>query len=312
MENFLISFRAVVPMFALVGLGCLLRRFRVLSRETALEGNDLCFKVLIAVLLFYNVYRSDLGQDLNAGLLAFCLAGVLAEFLLSMVLVPRMESSRPACGVMAQAAFRSNTVLMGLPLCTALFGPPGAATASLVLAVVVPVLNILSVLALEFFRGSSLDGGRVVRGMLTNPLVLGSLLGILFSLADWELPGAAEDVVSDLAGAATPMALLFMGASLDFSRLRGSARNLCLCTVFRLVLAPAAALGIAAALGFRGISLCAVLTVFGVPVAVNSYTMALQMDGDGDLAGGIVLLSSAVSCLTLFLWILLLKTLGWL
>ena len=58
-----------------------------------------------------------------------------------------------------------------------------------------------------------------------------------------------------------------------------------------------------------GTSLCAVLVVFGTPVAVNSYNMALQMDGDADLAGGIVLLTTALSCLTLFLWIWLLKTL---
>ena len=67
---------------------------------------------------------------------------------------------------------------------------------------------------------------------------------------------------------------------------------------------------LAVALGFRGVELCTILVVFGAPVAVNSYTMALQMDGDADLAGGIVLLTTAVSCLTLFFWIWLLKSLG--
>lgn len=311
MENLQISFRAVAPLFLLVGLGCLARRLGMLSRQTAMEGNTLCFRVLIPVLLFRNVFRSDLGQDLDGGLLAFCLAGVLLEFLLAMLIVPRLEPSRPARGVLVQAAFRSNTVLLGLPICTSLFGAPGAAAASLLLAVVVPVLNLLSVLALEFFRGKSPNPRRIARGMITNPLVIGSALGILFSLAGWGLPGAIEDAVSSLADAATPMALLFMGAALDFGRMRSSWRKLCLSTVFRLVLAPAAALGMAAALGYRGIALGAVLTVFAVPVAVNSYNMALQMEGDGDLAGGIVLLSSACACGTLFLWIWALKTAGW-
>lgn len=311
MENLLISFRAVAPLFLTALLGCLARRFKIISREAAQEGNALCFRILIPVLLFRNVYRSDLGKDLDGRLLAFCLAGVVLEFLLAMLVVPRLESSRPACGVMVQAAFRGNTVLLGLPICTSLFGPSGAATASLVLAVVVPVLNVLAVLALEFFRGNSLDPRRVVRGMATNPLIIASLLGILFSLAGWKLPGVLEDTVSDLAGAASPIALVLMGASLDFSRIRNSARDLWLSTLFRLVLAPAAALSAAAALGFRGIALSAVITVFAVPVAVNSYNMAVQMDGDGDLAGGIVLLSSACSCVTLFLWIWVMKTVGW-
>lgn len=311
MEDFTLAFHTVAPMFLLVGLGCAVRRVGIVSRRTALECNALCFKVFLSTLLFYNVYRSDLSRDLDGGLVGFCLAGVLLEFLLGMAAVPRLESSRPACGVMVQACFRANTVLLGLPVCTALFGEPGAAAASLLLAVVVPVLNVLAVLTLEFFRGSSLNWGRALRGVGSNPLVLGSLLGILFSLTGLRLPETVEAVVSDLAAAATPLSLLFMGAALDFSRLRSSARNLLLCTAFRLVLAPAAALGAAAALGFRGIPLCAVFTVFAVPVAVNSYTMALQMDGDADLAGGIVLLSSAGSCVTLFLWIWLLRSLGW-
>lgn len=213
---------------------------------------------------------------------------------------------------MVQASFRANTVLMGLPVCTALYGEEGAACASLMLAVVVPVLNILAVLSLELFRGGALHWRRVLLGAASNPLVLGSLAGILFSLSGLPLPWLLEEGTEDLAAAATPLSLLFMGASMDFSRLRSSARNLALATVQRLVLAPAAAFPLAAALGFRGVTLCAMIPVFAVPVAVSSYTMAQQMDGDADLAGGIVLVTSGCACVTLFLWIWLLKSLGWL
>ena len=113
-----------------------------------------------------------------------------------------------------------------------------------------------------------------------------------------------------MAEAATPLALVLMGASMNFGRLRGARRSLAVCTAVRLLIAPALFLSLGTALGFRDIALCAVMLVFATPVAVNSYTMALQMDADADLAGGIVLLTTGLSCLTLFLWILLLKTLG--
>ena len=97
---------------------------------------------------------------------------------------------------------------------------------------------------------------------------------------------------------------------MNFGRLQGAARYLAIYTLARLLVFPAIFISLGAALGFRGVTLCAVMLVFATPVAVNSYTMALQMDADADLAGGIVLLTTSLSCLTLFLWILALKTLG--
>ena len=87
-------------------------------------------------------------------------------------------------------------------------------------------------------------------------------------------------------------------------------RNLVVCTAMRLVILPAIAVFFAVLLGFRGLPLGCVLLIFAPPVAVNSYTMALEMGGDGELAAEIVVLTAAFSCLTLFLWIFLLKSLG--
>ena len=140
--------------------------------------------------------------------------------------------------------------------------------------------------------------------------MLGALAGILALAVHLRLPAVVESAVRSVANAATPLALVLMGASLDFSKLRSSVRNLSICVVSRLIVNPALLVALAAALGFRGVALGIILLVFAAPVAVNSYTMALQMDGDANLAGGIVLLTTALSCFTLFLWIWLLKSLG--
>lgn len=310
MENIFIALNAVLPLFLIIGLGCAARRLQILSDESARQANGLCFKLFMAPLLFYNVYTSDLSSSFDGKLLVFCVIGTLTEFGIGLLLIPRIESRRTAQGVMLQAFCRPNLVLLGLPVSISLFGESSAGRITFILAVIVPLINILAVLALELFRSGSPDPGKIVRGVIQNPFVLGALAGFLCQGLHIRLPYILETAVSDMAAAATPLALVLMGASLDFSHLRGARRSLVICTATRLLIAPAIFLSLGTALGFRGISLCAVMLVFATPVAVNSYTMALQMDADADLAGGIVLLTTAFSCLTLFLWILLLKTLG--
>lgn len=310
MENILISLNTVLPLFLTIAVGCIAKRFRLISESAVKEANGLCFKVFMSALLFNSVYTSDLGSAFDGRLLALCLIGIFAEFVAGMVLVPRIEQAPPAQGVMVQSFFRGNTVLMGMPIATSLFGADNVGQISMVLAVAVPFLNILSVVALELFRGGRPSLRHIVKGVATNPLVLGAVTGILAVALDIQLPRALNSVVTSLANAATPLALVLMGVSLDFSKVRRALRNMVVCSVARLIAAPAVFLTLAVLMGFRGVSLCAALVVFATPVAVNSYNMAMQMDGDADLAGGIVIMTTLTSCLTLFLWIWLLKSLG--
>ena len=109
---------------------------------------------------------------------------------------------------------------------------------------------------------------------------------------------------------ATPMALLVLGASLNRKSLEESKRNLTICLLGRLVIVPALALTIGAAIGLRDIAFVTLIAIFASPTAVSSYTMAEQMDSDGQLAGNCVVFSSALSSITLFGWIFVFKTLG--
>lgn len=310
MENILISLNTVLPLFLIIGVGCGVKHFHLISDDAVREANTLCFKVFMFALLFNNVYASDLGTAFDPKLLAFCLLGILAELIIALALIPRIEQAPPARGVMVQAFFRGNTVLMGIPIATALYGEGHVGQVSVVLAIAVPCLNVLSVIALELFRGGTPSFRHIAKGVATNPLVLGAVTGLVLVVLHLRLPAPAESAMRSLAAASTPLALVLMGAALDFSKIRKAMRNMMICTVARLAAAPAIFIPLGAAMGFRGVTLCAVLVVFATPVAVNSYNMALQMDGDADLAGGIVLTTTLLSCLTLFLWIWLLKSLG--
>jgi len=309
-EHIAVSFNTVAPLFLMIGAGWLAKRLRLISPAAAKEANSLCFKLFMSVLMFHNIYTADLRSTFNIPLLAFSLAGILLEFFLGLVIVCRIEPAPPARGAMVQAFFRANGILLGLPIAASLFGEGNVGSVALILGVTVPTFNVLAVIALELFRGGRPNPRTVVRGVFTNPLVLGAAAGFLASLLGLRLPAVLESAVTTVARGATPLSLVLMGCLLDFGRIRSSVRNLTVCTLTRLVIAPAIFLSLAAALGFRGTDLCTVLILFGAPVAVNTYTMTLQMDGDADLAGGIVLVSTLFSCLTLFLWIWLLKGLA--
>lgn len=310
MEHMITAINAVLPLFLLIALGTGARRLRLLSKETAREANGMCFRLFMGPLLFWNIYTADLGSSFNGGLLALCVLGTLAEFFVGLWIAPRLVTARPAQGVVVQALCRPNLVLLGLPIARSLFGAAGAGPVAFAVAVIVPLINVLSVLALELFRDGTPSPRKIFLGVVRNPLILGAVTGTVCGAAGISLPGPLETAVSSIADAATPLALVLMGASLNLGRLRSSGRALAVCTAVRLVLAPLAFLSLGVLLGFRGAELCAVMVAFGAPVAVNSYTMALQMDGDADLAGGIVLLTTGFSCVTLFLWILLLESGG--
>lgn len=309
-ENFFIALNTVLPMFLIIAAGILVRRLHIMSDSAIQEANTLCFKVFMFILLFYNVYTSDLGSSFNGSLLGYCLAGVFAEFFLGLVLIPRIEPSNPARGVMLQDFFRSNLILLGVPMATALYGEGNLGIISVISAIIVPVFNFLAVLSLELFRGGKPSVRKIARSIARNPIFMGAVWGLLAAVTGLKVPTVIESAVSSMAKAATPLSLLLMGASLNFSRLKGMSRNLLLCTAERTVIMPAVFITLGALLGFRGMELCTIMLVFGTPAAVNSYTMALQMDGDADLAGGLVLTTTATSCVTLFLWIWGLKSMA--
>ena len=310
MENLIISVNAVLPTFLIIGVGLIVQRAHMLSSTTIRQANNLCINVFVGTMIFCNIYTADMSGGSSGMLLLFCLGGVVLQFLVGLLLFTRIIPNRPTRGVMLQAFFRANAVLLGIPIATSLYGSEGMGPVSVIVAIVVPFINILSVISLEMNRGSKIDPKRLLRGIVITPFVIGAAVGLLLVLLGIRLPLLIEKPVLSIANAATPLALILMGASLNFSNFKHSIRNLSISVICRLVINPAVLIAAAIALGFRGVELCAVLVVFAVPVSVNSYTLSMQLDGDTELAGSIVLVSTALSCFTLCGWVWLLKSFG--
>lgn len=310
MENLILSFNVVLPLFLNIALGYALRCLRMIDETTQKNLNKLVFKVFLPIYVFNNIYTTNIAVAFQPGLVALTMGGVLAMFAFLMAFIPRIEQENAKRGVMVQAIFRSNFVLFGLPVAVALCGEANVGPTSLLVGFVVPVFNVLAVICLEAFRGSKPDFRKILKGIATNPLIIASVLGIAMNLAKMPIPTGVHKSITDLGRIATPLALVSLGAGFQFKRIKGYARQLIICISGKLVIGPMIMLTLAALLGFREEMLVPVLALFGSPVATSSYTMAELMDGDGVLAGSLVVLTTALSILTMFLFIFALKQLG--
>ena len=310
MQNLIIAFNAVLPVMLCIMLGYFLARIGMIKEELRKGLNSLCFKVFLPFYLFNSVYDTDVSASFNPGLMIFCCLCMIAWFAALMVVIPRMEKENPRRGVLIQAMFRSNFALFGLPMAETLCGKENMGPTNLLIGVCVPLVNVLAVITLETFRGGKPNVKKMLLGIAKNPLIIASLLGLAFNLLNIPLYTDLKKTVTDLGKVATPLSMVALGASFSFTSAKTYRKQLLLGVSGKLIVSPLIMVTLGALLGFRAETLVPILIYFGAPTAVSSFPMAQQMDGDGELAASLVVFTSALSILTIFLWVFALKTLS--
>ena len=312
MESLKLSFEAVMPIFILMALGYVIKKTKLADKKSINVINKVIFNIFLPVLLFYNIYNTKTAEIFDVKLIIFTVIAVLVIFVLGYFAVLLLTKDNRKRGVMWQGFFRANYAILGIPLVEYICRGNSKGLASLMVAVVIPVFNILAVIALEKFRG---DGGKqsvlkLLKGIVTNPLIVGSVLGIIAFVLKIKLPFVVEKAVKDVSSVATPLSIVVLGAVFEFSDIKGCLRENVIVVLARLVIVPLVVIPVAVWCGFTGEALACILVIFGAPVAVSSFAMAQQMDGDETLAVQVIATSSAFCLLTLFLWIFALNFLG--
>ena len=311
MQNFLISFRVVFPIFLLMVLGWFIKRIKLVNDTTVKQVNQLIFRVFLPTMIFKNVYDSEIADVFNVRLIAFAALCVLGCIALLFLIVPLVEKENARRGVLIQGIFRSNFVIFGLPITQALCGDGVTGTASVLIAMIIPIFNFFAVISLEVFQSNKPNIRKILKGIVTNPLIIASVLGLLINFFGIRFPSVLEGFMGSVSSVTTPLALIILGASIQFSTVGRNAWHIVAGVGARLVLVPAVCLGLAVALGFRGAELAILLALFASPAAVSSFTMAQQMGGDDQLAGQMVMFGTTACVLTVFLWIFLFVQMGW-
>lgn len=311
-QNFIICLNAVVPLVLYLAVGMLIRYFGLLTESEVRKFNKVIFTVLFPALMFDNLYSADFSDAFNVKLILYACIFVLALVALLWMIIPRIEKRNESRGVMIQAIYRSNLVLMGLPVAENVFGEGNVSQTAALIMFVVPLYNVLAVIILEYFRGGKPSLKDMVKKVCTNPLILGAVAAIICIALRIHIPSAVNQTISGMCDATTPIAMILLGASFNKKSVTDHRvfRNTVICIVGRLIAAPALGLSIAAALGFRDVALVSLIAMMAAPPAVSSYTMAEAMGSDGETAGNAVIFATPLSCVTLFLWLFLFKSLG--
>ena len=310
-SNFIVAVSAVVPMFCLMAIGAFVKFQKWLTEEELNHMNRMVFRVFFCCMMFHSIYTTELATSFRPKLMLFGACGVLIIFFLLMLIIPRIEPDNKRRGVLVQAIFRSNFVLMGVPIVANIFGDENIAVSTMMIAIIVPMYNILAVFALETFRGGKFALLPILKDIFKNPMILGGIAGATLLILGVEVPKPVLKPIGQISAATTPVALIILGASFRLGATHEHRKQLLGAVFGRLILVPAVVLSTAAyVFGFTGIEFVTLIAIFASPCAVVSFAMAQQMGGDSELAANCVVFTSGLSCLTIFCWILLFKTLG--
>lgn len=311
MSNFIVAVNAVVPMFFFIVVGLLIKYEKLMTDEEISHLNKMLFRIFFFIMLFYTTYTMDVSQTFRPRLITFGAVMLLVLYLVDFIIVCFFEKAPKKRGAMIQAIYRSNFVFMGIPLVSNIFGDKEIAVTTMMIAIIVPMYNVLGVVTLEIFRGGKFNVVKTIKGVFTNPMILGALVGAICLFSGLKLPHAILKPLGQMSNATSMLALLVLGASFHLSSTKEHMPQLIACIISRLIIVPSIMLSLGVWYGFRGIELMTLVAIFCAPCAVASFTMAQQMDSDANLAGNCVVFSTAFSSITMCSWIILLKTLGY-
>ena len=276
------------------------------------KANQFVFKVALPVLLFEDLSNSDFLKVWDTRFVMFCFASTLGGILLAVLLSMALKDRRLR-GEFIQASYRSSAALLGIAFIKNIYGDVGMAPLMIIGSV--PLYNVMAVVILFFTNpeGAVLYRrmlGKTAAGILKNPIILGILTGMAWSLLGLKQPQIMEKTVSSLAGVATPLGLMAMGASFDFRQASQRVGAAAGASAIKLVLLCAVFLPAAVYLGFREQQLVAILVMLGSAATVSCFVMARNMGHEGVLSSSVVAITTCGSAFTLTLWLDLIRTLG--
>lgn len=302
------SLQITTPIFFIIGLGFLFKRIGWINDEFAKMGSALVFKVTLPCLLFTKLSTTDFTHGLPTTLVIYAFFATLLLFILLDVFATRFISAKADKGVFVQGAFRSNMGIISLAFVFSAYGEKALGVASIYLAVITILYNVLSVVTLS--RHLNISGkngvGSILLNIIKNPLIIAIVLGVLVSLLNIPIPNIALHTGEYFAGMTLPLALLCAGASIRIKEFHSS-KVLYWSSAMKLIFLPLVITVGGILMGFRGEQLGVLYLMCASPTAAASYPMVQAMHGNHYLAAAIIAVTSVVSMLTTTLGIFVLK-----
>lgn len=309
MDNLIFSLNATVPVFMMIVLGMLLRKLNWIDDILAQKMNKFVFLFPLPVLLFEDLATIDFQQVWDTKFVLFCFAVTLLSILL-VTLLSFFFKNKNKRGEFIQASYRSSAALLGIALIQNIYGH--ATMAPLMIIGSVPLYNIMAVIVLSLFTDDhqGISKGlwlKTIKGILTNPILIGIVVGLIWSLLKLPMPTMLEKTVHNVANVATPMGLMAMGATFHFKDALGEIKLALLASFIKLFGFCMLFLPVAIYLGFVEEQLIAILVMLGSATTVSCYVMAKNMGHQGILTSTVVMITTVLSGFSITMWLYILR-----
>lgn len=313
MEQLMFSLNATIPIFLVMVIGYVLKLKKILDEPFVKTLNSFNYKITLPVLLFKDIAESDFYAVWDTKYVLFCFIVTLITISVIWIVAGLVYRDKAVLGEFIQASYRSSAAVLGIAFIQNIYGNSGMAP--LMIIGTVPLYNVAAVLVLSFTGPSShgLDKDSFkssIKGIITNPIILGILLGMIVSACQIDFPVIVTKTISNLSVLATPLALIGLGAGFEGRKALKQLGPTAFVSFIKLVLLPAIFLPIAISLGFTNEKLVAILVMLGSPTTVSCYIMAKNMGHEGTLTSSAVVATTFLSSITLTAYLFLLRSLN--
>lgn len=313
MEQLTFSLNATIPVFLVMLLGYLFKQFRVMDEPFVKTLNSFNYKITLPVLVFRDIAESDFYSVWDTKYILYCFLVTLSIISIIWLMAGIFYKNKAQLGELIQASYRSSAAVLGIAFIQNIYGNSGMAP--LMIIGTVPLYNIAAVLVLSFTgpRAHGLNRASfkaAVKGILTNPIIIGILLGMLASVLRIRFPFILSKTINNISVLATPLALLGLGAGFEGRKALKQIKPTAVITLLKLVLLPCIFLPLAIVLDFTGPKLVAILVMLGSPTTVSCYVMAKNMGHEGTLTSSAVVATTFLSSVTLTFFLFVLRSMG--
>lgn len=296
----------IVPVFIVIFMGLAARKRGFFSPDFLSQANRLVYYIAIPAMIFNAISKSALKTQMNISVIVITLAALTATAFIAWGAIRYLKLQGNSKGTFVQCSFHGNLGYIGLAVVFYYLGNSGFVKAAIISGFVMILQNILAVIVLQYHRKDDADHPGItdtLKKAMGNPVILSALAGILFSLLDLPMPLIIDRALEIIKGMALPMALLIIGASLSFEKLKPRFFNVLASTGLKLIIAPAIGWALFRFFGIAPVDYLPGLILLAAPSATLTYIMAKEMGGDPDFAVAAISICTMLSCLTYGMWL---------
>ena len=310
MENLIFSLHATIPIFLVMVGGYLCKQIKMVDDHFVKILNSFNYKITLPILLLTDIAEADFYAVWDTKFVLFCFFVTMFCILVISILAKLFIKDKSIIGEFIQASYRGSAAVLGVAFIQNIYG--SSSIAPLMILATVPLYNVAAVIILSFTAPGStgLDKNNLkksLKGIATNPIIIGIFLGMVISMTRIEIPFILNKTLHNFSVLATPLALIGLGAGFEGRKALAKIKPTLICSLTKLFIMPAIFLPMAAMLGFRDEKMVAILIMLGAPTTASTYIMSKNMGHEGVLSSSCVVATTFLSSIFITLWLYFLK-----